>query len=83
MEYTRSGSDQGVAEMEEAAFDPDITRPEEEQKKAGEGTGVSEQSKPKDRVSLFFVQHCCPTIFFFFRGLDSVFSGEVCGIGAG
>ena len=36
-EYSKSGSDAGAAKQEEAAFDPETTRPEEEHKKAGEG----------------------------------------------
>ena len=36
-EYSKSGTDDGAARQEEAAFDPGNTKPEEELKKAGEG----------------------------------------------
>ncbi|RDW85773.1 hypothetical protein BP5796_04098 [Coleophoma crateriformis] len=36
-EYTKSGTDDTAAHEEEAAFDPKITSPEGEKKKAGEG----------------------------------------------
>jgi len=36
-EYTKSGTDDGAARQEEAAFDPDITDPGKEEKVAGEG----------------------------------------------
>jgi len=41
MEYTKTGSDDQVAAMGDAAFNPDKTSPEEEMKTAGEGNGVS------------------------------------------
>lgn len=37
MEYARSGSDDQAAAMGDAAFDPDMTSPEEQKKAAGEG----------------------------------------------
>jgi len=40
-EYTKSGTDDGAAQQEEAAFDPKQTRPEQEKKTAGEGMEVS------------------------------------------
>jgi hypothetical protein len=40
-EYTKSGTDDGAAAQEEAAFDPNNTSPEGEMKKAGEGNEVS------------------------------------------
>ena len=40
-EYTKSGTDDGAARQEEAAFDPSKTDPEEQKETAGEGTGVS------------------------------------------
>ena len=40
-EYSKSGTDDASAQQEDAAFDPDITDPQHEKQKAGEGT-VSE-----------------------------------------
>jgi hypothetical protein len=40
-EYSKSGTDDGAARQEEAAFDPKQTDPEGEKRKAGEGTEVS------------------------------------------
>lgn len=40
-EYSKSGTDDGAAGQEEAAFDPSITDPGEEKEKAGEGKPVS------------------------------------------
>ncbi|KAL2069664.1 hypothetical protein VTL71DRAFT_14343, partial [Oculimacula yallundae] len=37
-EYTKSGTDDGAAKQEEAAFDPSTTDPEQERKIAGKGT---------------------------------------------
>lgn len=37
-EYTKSGTDDGAARQEDAAFDPNLTKPDEEHSKAGEGT---------------------------------------------
>lgn len=42
IEYTRSGTDEEVAKTEEVAFDPNSTDPEEQQKKAASGSGVSQ-----------------------------------------
>jgi len=39
-EYSKSGTDDGAAKQEEAAFDPDITDPKTEEKVAGEGEGA-------------------------------------------
>ena len=39
-EYSKSGSDDEGARQEDAAFDPNITDPQEQKGKAGEGTGV-------------------------------------------
>ncbi len=36
-EYSKSGTDDGAARQEEAAFDPDVTDPAEEEERAGEG----------------------------------------------
>jgi hypothetical protein len=36
-EYSKSGTDDGAAKQEEAAFDPDITDPKKEERVAGEG----------------------------------------------
>ncbi|KAE9380232.1 hypothetical protein N431DRAFT_361686 [Stipitochalara longipes BDJ] len=38
-EYSKSGTDDGAAKQEEAAFDPDITDPAKEEERAGEGKG--------------------------------------------
>lgn len=38
-EYSKSGTDDASAKQEDAAFDPDITDPQEQKDKAGEGTG--------------------------------------------
>ncbi|KAI9813005.1 MAG: hypothetical protein M1826_002562 [Phylliscum demangeonii] len=43
-EYTRSGTDDQTAQQEQAAFDPSITDPQQQQAKAGEG----EQGNPLD-----------------------------------
>lgn len=40
-EYAKSSSDDSAAKNEDAAFDPDITDPEEARKKAGEGNDVN------------------------------------------
>lgn len=40
-EYSKSGSDDTAAANEDAAFDPNITDPEEAKKKAGEGNEVN------------------------------------------
>ena len=40
-EYAKSGTDDVTAQNEEAAFDPNITDPEEAKKKAGEGNEVN------------------------------------------
>lgn len=40
-EYSKSGTDDEGARQEDAAFDPNITDPQEQKGKAGEGTGVS------------------------------------------
>ena len=40
-EYSKSGTDDQAAAMEEAAFDPSKTKPEEQKKMAGKGNAVS------------------------------------------
>ena len=40
-EYSKSGTDDDSARNEEAAFDPDITDPQQQKDKAGEGKAVS------------------------------------------
>lgn len=40
-EYAKSSTDDSTAANEEAAFDPNITDPEEARKKAGEGNQVN------------------------------------------
>ena len=54
-EYSKSGTDDEGARQEEAAFDPNITDPQEQKEKAGEGTGVSPNCLNIDRSSL---GHC-------------------------
>lgn len=40
-EYSKSGTDDRAAGEQEAAFDPNLTSPESQHEKAGEGQGVS------------------------------------------
>lgn len=40
-EYSKSGTDESAAKSEDAAFNPNITDPEEAKKKAGEGNDVN------------------------------------------
>lgn len=40
-EYSQSGTDDATARNEQAAFDPNITDPQEAKKKAGEGNEVN------------------------------------------
>lgn len=40
-EYSKSSTDDEAARQEEAAFDPNLTDPDSQKKKAGEKTGVS------------------------------------------
>jgi len=40
-EYAKSGSDDTAAKQDEAAFDPNITDPQEAKRKAGEGNRVN------------------------------------------
>jgi hypothetical protein len=47
-EYSKSGTDDGAARQEEAAFDPSKTDPQKEKDTAGEGTEVS-----RDVLDLF------------------------------
>lgn len=49
-EYSKSATDDEGARQEEAAFDPNITDPQEEKDKAGEGTGKGTVSRPSPRV---------------------------------
>lgn len=44
-EYSKSATDDEGARQQEAAFDPDITDPQEQKHKAGEGTGEGTVSK--------------------------------------
>lgn len=57
-EYSKSATDDEGARQEEAAFNPDITDPQEEKEKAGESTGVSLDLLNVDHPSLY----CCPSI---------------------
>ena len=43
-EYSKSGTDDQTANEADAAFDPNLTSPEAEEKKAGEGTAVNKPS---------------------------------------
>ena len=49
-EYSKSGTDDEAARQEDAAFDPDITDPQEQKHKAGEGTGEGTVSRPSPHV---------------------------------
>ena len=49
-EYSKSATDDEGARQGEAAFDPDITDPQEEKDKAGEGTGEGTVSKSSPQV---------------------------------
>ena len=49
-EYSKSASDDEGARQGDAAFDPDITDPQEQKDKAGEGTGEGTVSKPSPQV---------------------------------
>ena len=42
-EYSKSATDDEAARRDETAFNPDITDPETQRKKAGEASGVSVQ----------------------------------------
>jgi len=54
-EYSKSATDDEGARQEEAAFNPNITDPQEEKEKAGKSTGVSLDLLNVDRPSL---GHC-------------------------
>ena len=49
-EYSKSATDDEGARQGEAAFDPDITDPQEQKDKAGEGTGEGTVSKSSPQV---------------------------------
>ena len=49
-EYSKSATDDESARQEDAAFNPDITDPQEQKDKAGEGTGEGTVSKPSQQV---------------------------------
>ena len=49
-EYSKSATDDEGARQGEAAFDPDITDPQEQKDKAGEGTGEGTVSEPSPQV---------------------------------
>ena len=51
-EYSKSATDDEGARQEEAAFDPNITDPEAQKEKAGEGNGVSLQIPKVDGATL-------------------------------
>lgn len=51
-EYSKSATDDEGARQEDAAFNPNITNPQEEKEKAGESTGVSLDILNVDRQSL-------------------------------
>lgn len=54
-EYSKSATDDESARQEDAAFDPDITDPQQQKDKAGEGTGDGTVSNAihSDTVSIF------------------------------
>lgn len=45
-EYTRSGTDEEVAEQDRAAFDPSVTSPGKEHEESAAGTGVGPTPDP-------------------------------------
>ena len=49
-EYSKSATDDEGARQGDAAFNPDITDPQEQKDKAGEGTGEGTVSKPSPQV---------------------------------
>ena len=49
-EYSKSATDDEGARQDDAAFNPDITDPQHEKDKAGEGTGKGTVSKPRPRA---------------------------------
>ena len=49
-EYSKSATDDEGARQEEAAFNPDITDPQQQMDKAGEGTGEGTVSKSSPHV---------------------------------
>ena len=49
-EYSKSATDDEGARQEDAAFDPDITDPQEQKDKAGEGTGEGTVSRSSPHV---------------------------------
>ena len=51
-EYSKSATDDEGARQEEAAFNPNITDPEAQKEKAGEGNGVSSEIPNVDGVTL-------------------------------
>ncbi|TKA39894.1 hypothetical protein B0A54_10245 [Friedmanniomyces endolithicus] len=48
-EYSKSGSDDAAAAVDDAAFNPDVTSPEEEQASAKEHPANQEVSQPKEQ----------------------------------
>jgi hypothetical protein len=51
LEYSRSGSDDKTAALDDAAFNPDITDPDSQKKKAGEDSVSTFSHKPCDPFS--------------------------------
>ena len=49
-EYSKSATDDEGARQEDAAFNPDITDPQQQKDKAGEGTGEGTVSNPSPHV---------------------------------
>lgn len=49
-EYSKSATDDASAKQGDAAFDPDITDPQQQKDKAGEGTGEGTVSEPGPHV---------------------------------
>ncbi len=58
-EYSKSATDDEGARQEDAAFNPNITDPQEQKDKAGEGTGEGtvSNSMSEDKVS-YFIPMC-------------------------
>lgn len=63
-EYSKSATDDEGARQEEAAFDPDITDPQEQKDKAGEGTGEGTVSKSSPQVRYYRLKALQQTLTF-------------------
>ena len=68
-EYSKSASDDEGARQGDAAFDPDITDPQEQKDKAGEGTGEGTVSKPSPQVRWDCLEAVLHTLTFHTLGM--------------